>query len=93
MSKKVGMVNEDRKKMICHTEKNSKIEQKVRKSYMSNVCQEKGSLNMINLDKVSEIANKTKDIKNQENNIFDISFFNEESILRFYKNLKYLNFE
>ena len=93
MSRKVGVVNDERKKAVCHTVKNCKIEQRVRKSFMSNVNQNKFGPEVINLQTVPGFKEKGKTEK--EENKIDKQFenlFNEEEILRNYQRKKFLNF-
>ena len=93
MSKKVGVINDDKKRTMCHTVKNNRIDKNRRKSYMSNFCNEKFTSNEISLN---SLENDKKQINNQERiiveNLTHIAF-NEESILKNYLKLKYLNFD
>jgi hypothetical protein len=94
MSKKVGVKNQDKKNIISHTVKNSRLEQRVRKSYMNSVCQDKSITNLIDIPNLSEISKKED--RNNYNNIeqiFDTDIFNEKMILMYYQNLKYINFD
>lgn len=93
MSKKVGVKKQDNKNLVCHTVKNSRMEQRVRKSYMNSVCQEKSNSNLIPIPNLSEISHKQDGLNNRMEQIYDISIFNEEMIKTHYQNLKYLEFD
>ncbi len=93
MSKKVGVKNQDKKNLICHTVKNSRLEQRVRKSYMNSVCQDKSTSNLIDIPNLSEISKKEDRNNNIIEQIADTNIFNEKMIQMNYQNLKYINFD
>jgi len=89
MSKKVGIaIDEKKRKNMCHTVKNNKINLNMKKSFMSDACHYKLDSNLINNSRSlkQNIEEPSKIIEN----ICDFKF-NEEIILKKYIKSKFLS--